>query len=79
MLFSPGRGPTCFRERPLFAEPSENKNFSEINPFSFSNKLEMIQKEKSKKYLPPEGSGWILVWRPQAWAMSKGRRKVISP
>jgi hypothetical protein len=48
MLFCPGRGPTCFRERPLFAEPRENKTSSEINPFSSSTKLEMIQKVQGK-------------------------------
>jgi hypothetical protein len=42
MLFCPGREPACFRERPLFAEPSENKNFSEVNPFPSSTKLERI-------------------------------------
>jgi hypothetical protein len=42
MLFCPGRGPNCFRERPLFAEPSGNKNFSAINPFSFSTKSEVF-------------------------------------
>jgi hypothetical protein len=43
MLFCPGRQPVCFRERPLFAEPSENKTSSEIDPFSFSTKLKMIK------------------------------------
>jgi hypothetical protein len=40
--FLSGQGTSLLGERPLFAEPSENKNFSDINPFSFSTKLEMI-------------------------------------
>jgi hypothetical protein len=43
MLFCPGREPFGHRESSLFAEPTENKSFSEKNPVFFSTKLEMIQ------------------------------------
>jgi hypothetical protein len=35
--------PFGHRESSLFAEPTENKSFSEKNPVFFSTKLEMIQ------------------------------------
>jgi hypothetical protein len=34
--------PFGHRESSLFAEPTENKSFSEKNPVFFSTKLEMI-------------------------------------
>jgi hypothetical protein len=40
--FLPGHGPIGLKEFSLFAKATENKNFSEILLFSFSNKLEMI-------------------------------------
>jgi hypothetical protein len=40
--FLPGHGPIGLKEFSLFAKANENKNFSEILLFSFSNKLEMI-------------------------------------
>ena len=55
VLFCPGRGPACFRERPLFAEPPENKTSSEIIPFSFSTKFEMIPKRKLTRQIFPAG------------------------
>jgi hypothetical protein len=36
--------PFGHRESSLFAEPTENKSFSERNPVFFSSKLEMIPK-----------------------------------
>jgi hypothetical protein len=36
--------PFGHRESSLFAEPTENKSFSERNPVFFSTKLEIIQK-----------------------------------
>jgi hypothetical protein len=42
MLFCPGREPFGHRESSLFAEPTENKSFSEKKPVFFSTKLEMI-------------------------------------
>jgi hypothetical protein len=36
--------PFGHRESSLFAEPTENKSFSERNPVFFSTKLEMIHK-----------------------------------
>jgi hypothetical protein len=36
--------PFGHRESSLFAEPTENKSFSERNPVFFSTKLEMIRK-----------------------------------
>jgi hypothetical protein len=36
--------PFGYRESSLFAEPTENKSFSERNPVFFSTKLEMIHK-----------------------------------
>jgi hypothetical protein len=44
MLFCPGMEPFGHRESSLFAEPTENKSFSEKNPVFFSTKLEMIPK-----------------------------------
>jgi hypothetical protein len=40
--FLPGHGPIGLKEFSLFAKATENKSFSEILLFSFSNKLEMI-------------------------------------
>jgi hypothetical protein len=47
MLFCPGMEPFGHRESSLFAEPTENKSFSEKNPIFFSTKLEMIRKDPS--------------------------------
>jgi len=44
--------PFGHRESSLFAEPTENKSFSERNPVFFSTKLEMIQFSKMKIIQP---------------------------
>jgi hypothetical protein len=43
MLFCPGRGPPGNTSLSLFAEPANNKNFSERKSMFVSTKLEMIQ------------------------------------
>jgi hypothetical protein len=42
MIFCPGMGPLGNTWFSLFAEPTDNKNFSERKQVSFSAKLEMI-------------------------------------
>jgi hypothetical protein len=42
MIFCPGMGPLSNTWFSLFAEPTDNKNFSERKQVSFSAKLEMI-------------------------------------
>ena len=46
--FLPGQGTHLPYERSLFTEPDENNILSEVPPFSFSNKLEMILEKKEK-------------------------------
>jgi hypothetical protein len=46
--------PFGHRESSLFAEPTENKSFSEKNPVFFSTKLEMIRIFLSSEFAPYE-------------------------
>jgi hypothetical protein len=44
MISCPGMGPFGYRELPLFPEPVENKNFSEMKRVSFPNKNRDVPK-----------------------------------